>query len=251
MVNIDQEDVDFWINQGIWDGERHKSPELKHWYSAAAAAIHFLEHLSPHIRREIRNIIIDENEEGVGRPECHARGLIPLCQDNPSMRIERKLHILKAVLSDKYRTANYDRFKEWFEEALDLEHNGMPAGSFKLRFEDSPPVQGGKIGSQTLPVLALLKHVALLQEAYVRCRTNGWVIPPQHFYPSGRLPRQPFDYPTWFSSVVKDIITGKSLISFYTPSIDLCDWQGIEDHNEEFQDPLSLKLLRLSTSEQF
>ncbi|KAK0672551.1 hypothetical protein QBC41DRAFT_313481 [Cercophora samala] len=58
-------------------------------FSAAAAAIHFLGSLPVSTRKLITKIRLQEDQISVAFPECHIRGLVPYCQENPALRIER------------------------------------------------------------------------------------------------------------------------------------------------------------------
>ncbi|KAI8223616.1 hypothetical protein K4K55_009958 [Colletotrichum sp. SAR 10_96] len=134
----------------------------KYRWSAAVSAIHFLEALPPRNRAHLRNVILDEDREAVSDPEGHGRGLIPFCQQNPLLRIERRCNLWGNVLrsdeecSEPEMRVNPDlnpyltptpRLKSdqitinvarWIMEALTLEHHGMPAGSFSLLLDGDP-----------------------------------------------------------------------------------------------------------------
>jgi len=73
----------------------------QHWhklrFSAAAAAAHFLISLSPTNRQHTRKIVVHEDHFSVARPECHAQGLVPFCQENPALRIERRSNLWKTI----------------------------------------------------------------------------------------------------------------------------------------------------------
>jgi len=73
----------------------------QHWhklrFSAAAAAAHFLSSLSPTNRQHTRKIVVHEDHFSVARPECHAQGLVPFCQENPALRIERQANLWKTI----------------------------------------------------------------------------------------------------------------------------------------------------------
>ncbi|KAK0744514.1 hypothetical protein B0T21DRAFT_280526 [Apiosordaria backusii] len=59
-------------------------------FSAAAAAIHFLSSLPANTRKYMRRICLREDRVSVAHPECHIRGLVPYCLENPALRIERR-----------------------------------------------------------------------------------------------------------------------------------------------------------------
>ncbi|KAH9229855.1 hypothetical protein K456DRAFT_1764428 [Colletotrichum gloeosporioides 23] len=128
-------------------------------FSAAAAAIYFLEAIPHENRTHLRKIILDEKNEAVSNPECHARGLIPFCQEYPLLRIERRVSLWRnifqedvnyldperrCVLKDRPTPAflNSDQITgnvaSWIVEAMALLPAGMPAKSFSLLLDGDP-----------------------------------------------------------------------------------------------------------------
>ncbi|KAF3804755.1 hypothetical protein GCG54_00012248, partial [Colletotrichum gloeosporioides] len=142
-----------------WDSSLHGDPydksQVKHHYSAAAVAVRFLACLPLACRLNIRNIVLDENRYAVGRAESHGLGLIPYCQENPRLRVERRANMWRTVFQSMtgnrepghtvpyknqemehlYAPSISDSVAVWVLEALELERAGMPAGSFSLVFE--------------------------------------------------------------------------------------------------------------------
>ncbi|KAH7304766.1 hypothetical protein B0I35DRAFT_484324 [Stachybotrys elegans] len=142
----------------------------KYRFSAASAAIAFLSRFPSHLRTHLRRIYLDENAVSVAYPETHALGFIPYCQENPRLRIKRRVDMWRTVfmtpdsaamrcfphfehnwkvtsaatdddpesvgkVSD-YRLAR--RFAVWVTEALELEKAGMPKQSFQLILDGDP-----------------------------------------------------------------------------------------------------------------
>ncbi|CAI0655377.1 unnamed protein product [Colletotrichum noveboracense] len=142
-----------------WDsslnGDPYDKSQIKHHYFAAAVAIRFLTSLPLACRLSIRNIVLDENRYAVGRAESHGLGLIPYCQENPRLRVERRASMWRTVFQSMtgnrepghtvpyknqemehlYAPSISDSVAVWVLEALELERAGMPAGSFSLVFE--------------------------------------------------------------------------------------------------------------------
>ncbi|KAF9878591.1 C6 transcription factor [Colletotrichum karsti] len=83
--------------KSIMDDEQHahrdQDKNKKYHYSAAAVAIRFLRSLSREDRASVRSIVLNEDRAAVSNTECHALGLIPFCQENPHLRIERRSSI--------------------------------------------------------------------------------------------------------------------------------------------------------------
>ncbi|KAK2740002.1 hypothetical protein CKAH01_07171 [Colletotrichum kahawae] len=129
-------------------------------FSAAAAAIHVLQSLPLTIRRQLRRVVLEEDREAVADPQCHVLGLIPLCQENPLLRVERRVNLWRNAFQRDayYRRSPEMRYKakyrytswamdstqvtanvsSWVGEALALESAGMPPGSFSLVLDGQP-----------------------------------------------------------------------------------------------------------------
>ncbi|KAI4636776.1 hypothetical protein J4E93_010901 [Alternaria ventricosa] len=69
-----------------WDQEQYR-------FSAATAAIRFLESMPAETRLAMRNLVLHEDHESVAWPECHGQGLIPFCQENSDLHIERRISL--------------------------------------------------------------------------------------------------------------------------------------------------------------
>lgn len=74
------------VSREYWESDWEKFR-----FSAAAAAIHFLTSLPPSQRQQLRNLVVHEDHPSVAYPERQAQGLIPFCQENPALRIERRV----------------------------------------------------------------------------------------------------------------------------------------------------------------
>ncbi|KAM0232300.1 hypothetical protein ACHAP5_010759 [Fusarium lateritium] len=67
-------------------------------FSAAASAIHFLEHrICANQRTNIRNLMLHEDFRSVNAPSSHAKGLVPFFKENPLLRVERRVDWLRCV----------------------------------------------------------------------------------------------------------------------------------------------------------
>ncbi|KAH0437107.1 hypothetical protein CcaCcLH18_03975 [Colletotrichum camelliae] len=130
-------------------------------FSAAAAAIYFLQSIPHSLRKHLRKIILNEDHEAVLYPHEHARGLIPFCQQYP-IQVERRVSLWNVVFQedmfyrhpdercwrDKFETRrtpcvmNSDQITAniatWIIEALALDQEGMPPGSFSLLLNGDP-----------------------------------------------------------------------------------------------------------------
>ncbi|CAM1500833.1 Fc.00g099950.m01.CDS01 [Cosmosporella sp. VM-42] len=60
-------------------------------FSTAAAPIQFLDSIPARTRIQIRNVLIHEDRLAAASPQCHAQGLLPFCQENTLLCIERRV----------------------------------------------------------------------------------------------------------------------------------------------------------------
>ncbi|KAI4652689.1 uncharacterized protein J4E79_008996 [Alternaria viburni] len=130
---------------------------VKYCLSAAACAIRFLRSLRAETREHVRNVELIENRESIAFPECHGRGFIPFCREQPKLRVHRRVSLWRNVfpvttglsysiggqrLKDDRLVSSYvsSAVAKWMAEASALPSLGMPEGSFKLTLEcDSAP----------------------------------------------------------------------------------------------------------------
>lgn len=132
----------------------------KYRFSATAVAIWFIRKLSLRQRLSLKKVTLVEDKLSVNRPAIHGTGLIPLCQENPDLRIQRHLVLSQALQSfrpnswgesdfddqwnGRRRLLGPDRQKWvsplcltgdlllWIAEASRLPSLGMPANSYTL-----------------------------------------------------------------------------------------------------------------------
>ncbi|KAK1974470.1 hypothetical protein LZ30DRAFT_607915 [Colletotrichum cereale] len=130
--------------------------------SAAAAAIYFLQSLPDTIRTHVRRLVVEEDQESVPHPESHGRGFIPLCRENPLLRVERRVNLWRNVFQSDYRYFTpRERYRgrneenatsldsalitynvgSWIAEALALIPAGMPESSYSLVLDGNPVPQ--------------------------------------------------------------------------------------------------------------
>ncbi|KAI4665201.1 uncharacterized protein J4E88_010526 [Alternaria novae-zelandiae] len=132
-------------------GTRHNGrvKRFKRYFSAAAAAIQFLERLTPKKRAQVRKIVIQEDyaslgisqnhasHTNLGLSQTHARGLVPYLLENPRLRIERRVDIWGTVLiPNRERSYGVERclwdVATWIHEASMPWIMDLPTGSFSL-----------------------------------------------------------------------------------------------------------------------
>ncbi|KAF5013858.1 hypothetical protein FDECE_159, partial [Fusarium decemcellulare] len=138
----------------------HPKRRHKFRFSAAAVAIRFLDSLPVKKRLQIRKIILNEDRVSVGRPECHAQGLILFCKENLQLRVEHRVSLwgnilqrdvipyfedvplLEAGVKDNshrfYIYNAHEAIGGWLAEALAVMEAGMPPGSFSFVLDGEP-----------------------------------------------------------------------------------------------------------------
>lgn len=112
-------------------------------FSAASMAIRFLDSIHTNTRGQMRKIVLLEEYESAAHPSSHARGLIPFCQQNPRLRVERVVNLWSTVILGECAYASFPKRRivesvgRWIAEAVALPEYGMPNGSFQLIFDGS------------------------------------------------------------------------------------------------------------------
>ncbi|CAH0048245.1 unnamed protein product [Clonostachys solani] len=128
---------------GAWrSSSQHPRP---YHFSAATTAIQFLRQMSVEQRMHLRNIVLREDSKSVAYPACHARGLIPFCQQNPHLHIERRVSLFGNILEvpdglfpaeTRSRSDLSKALAVWLAEAMDLGPAGMPPNAFSFVLDD-------------------------------------------------------------------------------------------------------------------
>ncbi|CAH0002269.1 unnamed protein product [Clonostachys byssicola] len=158
----------------------------KYRFSATATAIYFLRRIMPETRCLVQNIMIDEDYRSVAFPECHALGLIPFCQENPSLRIIRGASLWGNIFLSRMDEPHWQRHirltfhcldpdppaadelplgdivqvvAAWMSEAGILTSMGMPVGQFTFFMDGDPfPEEASEIFRTELQEAALLQE---------------------------------------------------------------------------------------------
>jgi hypothetical protein len=126
--------------------ERHFQGLRDYGFSAASAAIQFLYSIPKALRLLVCKVQLLEIRETVAHPQCHAQGLIPLCVENPQLRVERRVALWTNILAQYPQgawsmNAEFDglpgpaihrAIAPWILEAGAMPFYGMPAGSFSF-----------------------------------------------------------------------------------------------------------------------
>ncbi|GJC99958.1 C6 transcription factor [Colletotrichum higginsianum] len=142
---------------------RHDGSEWR--FSAAAAAIYFVQSLPDTIRRHLRRLVLLEDREALAYPESYGYGLIPLCKENPLLHVERRVNLwrnvfqpglLKETPRQRYQLREEStqpgmeslnscvvtrNVASWIVEAHELVPAGMPASSYSLLLDGDPVPQ--------------------------------------------------------------------------------------------------------------
>ncbi|KAG9498272.1 hypothetical protein J7337_011168 [Fusarium musae] len=100
--------------------------QRKHFFSAAALAIRFLENISQTQRLLITKLILNEDRMAVGHPECHIIGLIPFFEENPNLFIEHKINLWRNILPRNAAKVDVSSFPTE-NESIEEVPEGMPS----------------------------------------------------------------------------------------------------------------------------
>ncbi|CAJ0554818.1 Ff.00g133310.m01.CDS01 [Fusarium sp. VM40] len=126
-------------------------------FSAASAAIRFLDSLTYNQRIQLRTITIHEDLPSVNNASLHGLGLVPFLQENPLLRVQRRVSVLYCFLGIAYMDLiSVDRINvrlktdsfwnvsdwpmlgtlsRWFLDARNVANAGISPGSFTLVLE--------------------------------------------------------------------------------------------------------------------
>ncbi|KAF2822273.1 hypothetical protein CC86DRAFT_410645 [Ophiobolus disseminans] len=134
------------------------------YFSATTAAVCFLKQLSPEIRQNVREVVIQEDHLSVLLPASHAQGLNPLFRKNPRLVVKKRVDLWRTTLvlnsNRVFRSAKHDLqgIMRWVHEARVLRQRGMPANSFELVLHGPSPEASQHIHN-------VVVNAAILQEA--------------------------------------------------------------------------------------
>ncbi|KAI1170363.1 hypothetical protein F4777DRAFT_569529 [Nemania sp. FL0916] len=187
-------------------------------FSAAAVAIKFLHDTPIPTRKYIRKIVIHEDRTSVASPEFHAKGLIPFCVENASLRIERRLDMWRTCFLDYGAVRNTvdaqyvpapsipcwwaRETARWLVEAGELIRAGMPERSFSLI------IDGGPAPEKASYIFGRIQRDAAWQEAFEEaCARNS--VPRPKLYEWRRSDVHILEQ---FPSIVRSMTNDKSFI---------------------------------------
>ena len=170
----------------------HGFGKTQNVYSAAAVALWFLNGCTKITRNSVRRIVLIENEVSIAQPACHARGFIPLCQENAKLHVERRVSLWQSVWpvsSDRkfrylhgveydmgYIDLEHDRLCDkditgsmgiWLAETMALPSLGMPVGSYTLVLDGNPTLE------HTSSLFRIVQRDAAWQAALDTCYSRG------------------------------------------------------------------------------
>lgn len=158
-------------------------------------ALLFLDSIGSSTRGHILHIVLREDFESVASPECHGRGFIFVCTENPSLRVERYVSLWQIAFPVKPKTSFeylYGMFGDmhipapdwlsndavfakdltssvgtWITEALLLPSLGMPANCYTLVLDGDP------IPEKTTLAFNVVQRDAAWQVALDLCYSRG------------------------------------------------------------------------------
>ncbi|CAG7554705.1 unnamed protein product [Fusarium equiseti] len=187
MAGRRSHDRQLWKSVCSWQGpggrSMNKEYKLKFRFSAASAAIRFLKHLPANKRLCIRNLVLREDGFAVGQQERHSVGLILYCKENPRLRIDQRLGMVKNIFQAAGLTehgfslihcyATRDRPEDIF-----FTHLGMPKDSFTLTLDgECVPDICSDFFQQIV-----LRNVAIQQAIHQRFPYPAGIIPSEDLW---------------------------------------------------------------------
>ncbi|KAJ4138698.1 hypothetical protein NW768_002556 [Fusarium equiseti] len=130
-------------------------------FSAVANAIRFLEtRIYPQQRLDIRTVLLYEDFPSVNVPSAHAQGLAPFFRENPLLRVERRVDLMRCINGafnkpstvaahfqqldnlpeepEIHSTHFRSALSQWLLDALAVTSVGIPDSSFTLTIEAGP-----------------------------------------------------------------------------------------------------------------
>ncbi|KAF4829909.1 hypothetical protein CGCSCA4_v014418 [Colletotrichum siamense] len=207
-----------------------KRDRVKHRFSAAAAAVLFMKSCDRALRMQLRKIIVHEDRKAVGHPARHAQGLIPFCQENPLLVVERRVDLWRnAIQSEPHHRpnlshpmSNYGTYRRdwviesqyfsesiliWIVEALALAPAGMPVKSFSLVLDAEPAPH-----LMTEMFQAIVQHDAAWQQAWDESVKRGMIKEPSWLDGSPRMDWYPSYTFKHLPQALRDIAEEKSVV---------------------------------------
>ncbi|KAK9770766.1 hypothetical protein SCAR479_12557 [Seiridium cardinale] len=110
-----------WEFYHLYPGDRSR-----YSYSAAAAAFFFLKS-KPELLVRMRKLVLDEDRPSSLKPTLQGKGLIPFCEENPQLRIERRVRLWTNVLVSDDRPCTPAKRLEYALEGNPPWDAGSPA----------------------------------------------------------------------------------------------------------------------------
>jgi len=193
-------------------------------FSAAAVAIRYMKSLRPEARKKLRRIVLDEDDASIAWPECHAQGLIPFCQENGQLRIDRRIDMWKIMFARSWNvmaTTSSQTIAPWLMEAIALRKFGMPLHAFKLTFiGDTNPTRATQI-------LNVALKDAAWQAALERCTSTN----PGGLLHPAIIRTSPTFIMAGFPRAMQDVANGTSMVRCNFPIGSLPDENEVpEEH---------------------
>ncbi|KAE8839981.1 hypothetical protein HRS9122_06586 [Pyrenophora teres f. teres] len=229
---------------------------LSYRYSAAAVAIEFLGSCSSNQHRNIRHMVLDEDLVAIAHPASHAQGLIPYCQKNPKMRIERRVDMWRNLLPggatpfQTYAAQSYRKDEleakyvtnavgDWIIEANALSSLGMPTDVFSLVLD------GGETAERTSEVFKTVHRDCAWQKAFeISVTRSHFNIPPD----ISRWGHRSCGY-RGLPKAITDMVQGNSIVKCNFDTGGIWDEQEIEELVQEGR-KWSFRVLSYTFSEQ-
>jgi len=196
---------------------------IRWYFSATAVFIHVIHRLESRTRKQLRTVVLKEDCKSVGEPAVHPEGLIPFCIENPKLRIVMRAGFsnnlvpslwdllfigengLRGTNREPDPVTNYfNVLIDWIVRIAMLPDRGMPQNSFKvvLHAQSDEAIRLWSVTEQVAAARDVLDQEFLDREAEASPNRFLLMYMLQYVW---RIPKA-------FSSAVKDIMAGTSII---------------------------------------
>ncbi|KAL7770375.1 hypothetical protein CFE70_000309 [Pyrenophora teres f. teres 0-1] len=185
-------------------------------------------------------MVLDEDLVAIAHPASHAQGLIPYCQKNPKMRIERRVDMWRNLLPggatpfQTYAAQSYRKDEleakyvtnavgDWIIEANALSSLGMPTDVFSLVLD------GGETAERTSEVFKTVHRDCAWQKAFeISVTRSHFNIPPD----ISRWGHRSCGY-RGLPKAITDMVQGNSIVKCNFDTGGIWDEQEIEELVQE------------------
>jgi hypothetical protein len=105
-------------------------------FSATAVAIRFLNRAAPHMREQLRMLILEENHPSIAEPHTRIQGLVPFLQENRRLQVQHRVNVWQAILVpntfNQSVATSLNEITYWIQQAKLIHQRNIEPGSYSL-----------------------------------------------------------------------------------------------------------------------